>query len=110
MNILKKISFLIFFFLSICFFSCSKDLHFSGISQSAIDVINDGYLIEEYSKDEIAKLIGTPIVQENSGDLWIYHLEKKRGDATFQKTIYNKTLKLKFENNILRSVEEIYTN
>ena len=110
MNILKRISFLIFFFLSICFFSCSKDLYFKGVSQGAIDIINDEYLTKEYSKEEIAKLIGYPIVQENSGDLWIYHLEKKRGDATFQKTIYNKTLKLKFENNILRSVEEIHTN
>ena len=108
MNILKKISFLIFFFLSICFFSCSKDVHFSGISQSNINIINDSYLNKEYSKDDIAKLIGSPIIQEDSGDLWIYHLKKKQGNATFQKTLYNKTLKLKFKNNILRSVEEIY--
>ena len=71
-------------------------------------MINDSYLTKEYSKNDIAKLIGSPIIQENSGDLWIYHLEKKQGNATFQKTLYNKTLKLKFKNNILRSVEEVY--
>jgi len=42
--------------------------------------------------------------------LWIYNLVKEQGNASFKKTIYNKTLKLKFENNILRSVEEIDIN
>jgi hypothetical protein len=55
-------------------------------------------------------IIGTPLIQENSGNLWIYRLEKERGNITFKKSLFNKTLKLKFENNILRSVEEINLN
>ena len=52
-------------------------------------------------------IIGTPLIQENSGNLWIFRMEKEKGNATFKKTLYNKTLKLKFENDILRSVEEV---
>jgi hypothetical protein len=37
-------------------------------------------------------------------------MEKQKGNATFKKTIYNKTLKLRFEDNVLRSVEEVNLN
>jgi outer membrane protein assembly factor BamE (lipoprotein component of BamABCDE complex) len=55
-------------------------------------------------------MLGTPLVTENSENLWIYRTEKEQGNATFKKILYNKTLKLYFENNILRSVEEINLN
>jgi hypothetical protein len=37
-------------------------------------------------------------------------MEKEQGNATFKKSIYNKTLKLRFDENVLRSVEEINLN
>ena len=55
-------------------------------------------------------IIGPPLIKENSDDLWIYRTDKKTGIAAFKKTVYNKTLKLKFEDNILRSIEEINLN
>ena len=99
-------------FLIVCLFcfSCSKDLHFSGISEHNITQISDNYLTKNYSKEEIVEIIGIPLIQEDLDNLWIYRLEKKQGSSAFKKTIYNKTLKLKFENNILRSVEEINLN
>ena len=90
--------------------SCSKELYFSGVSENSLNEIKQNYQSQEYTKENISKLIGSPLVQENSGNLWIYNLVKKQGNASFKKTIYNKTLKLKFENNVLRSVEEININ
>ena len=52
-------------------------------------------------------IIGPPLIKENSDNLWIYRTDKKTGIAAFKQTVYNKTLKLKFKDNILRSVEEI---
>ena len=90
--------------------SCSKDLHFSGVSENSVNQLLDNYLTEEFSKEDVIKLIGSPLVTENSNDLWIYRIEKEQGNATFKKSIYNKTLKLNFENGVLRSVEEININ
>ena len=90
--------------------SCSKELYFSGVSENSLNEIKQNYQSQEYTKENISKLIGSPLVQENSGNLWIYNLVKEQGNDSFKKTIYNKTLKLKFENNILRSVEEIDIN
>ena len=87
--------------------SCSKDLYFSGISENSINQIKDNYLTKNYSKEDITKIIGAPLIKENSDDLWIYRTEKKKGNATFKKEIYNRTLKLNFKSNVLRSVEEI---
>ena len=56
------------------------------------------------------KIIGPPLIKENSDNLWIYRTDKKTGIAAFKQTVYNKTLKFKFEDNILRSVEEINLN
>jgi len=109
-NILKNLSLIFISILSLFFFSCAKDLHFSGISEVSLNQIMDNYLNYNYSKEEISKIIGAPPVQEKSGNLWIYRLEKERGNNTFRKTIYNKTLKLEFENNVLRSVEEVSAN
>ncbi len=89
------------------FSACSKDLHFSGISENRVNQISKDYLKKDYTKEDINLIIGAPIIQEDSGNLWIYRLKKQKGNTTFRKTIYNKTLKLKFEKNILRSVEEI---
>ena len=110
MNIFKKLSKLVFVVTSLIFLSCSKDVHFSGISENSLNQVKENYLTQDYSKEEISKIIGTPLIQENSGNLWIYRLEKEQGNITFKKPLFNKTLKLKFENNILRSVEEINLN
>ena len=110
MNIFKKLSKIVFVATSIIFLSCSKDVHFSGISENSLNKVKENYLTQDYTKEEISKIIGSPLIQENSGNLWIYRLEKEQGNITFKKSLFNKTLKLKFENNILRSVEEIDLN
>ena len=101
---------IIFIIVSLLFLSCSKDVHLSGISEDSINQVSENYLIVDYSKEDITKIIGTPLIKENSGNLWIYRMEKEKGNSTFKKTLYNKTLKLKFENNVLRSIEEIDLN
>ena len=95
---------------SIILFSCSKDTYFSGISETSFNEIKENYQNINYSKDDLKKIIGTPLIKENSDNLWIYRADKKTGIAAFKQTIYNKTLKFKFEDNILRSVEEIDLN
>ena len=107
---LKGYVLVICLFFAIFLNSCSKELYFSGISENSLNEIKQNYQSQEYTKEDIAKLIGSPLVQENSGNLWIYNLVKEQGNASFKKTIYNKTLKLKFEKNVLRSVEEINVN
>ena len=91
-------------------FSCSKDVYFSGISQNSFNEIKENYQKINYSKDDVIKIIGPPLIKENSDNLWIYRTAKKTGIAAFKQTVYNRTLKLKFEDNILRSVEEINLN
>ena len=110
MNISKKFIFLIFLLFSSIVISCSKDLHFSGISENSVNEILDNYRNKNYSKDDVINIIGSPLVTEDSDNLWIYRLEKEQGNATFKKSIYNKTLKLWFDENVLRSVEEINLN
>ena len=110
MNISKKIIFLIFLLFSSVLISCSKDLHFSGVSENSVNEILQNYQNNNYSKEDIINIIGSPLVTEDSGNLWIYRMEKEQGNATFKKSIYNKTLKLRFEANILRSFEEINLN
>ena len=110
MNIFKNLSIIILIVFPFYFLSCSKDVHFSGISENSLNQVTENYLTRDYSKEEISIIIGTPLIQENSGNLWIYRLEKEQGNITFKKSLFNKTLKLKFENNILRSVEEINLN
>ena len=95
---------------SIILFSCSKEVYFSGISETSFDEIKENYQNINYSKDDVLKIIGPPLIKENSNNLWIYRTDKKTGIAAFKQTVYNKTLKFKFENNILRSVEEINLN
>ena len=95
---------------SIILFSCSKDTYFSGISETSFNEIKENYQNINYSKEDVIAIIGPPLVKENTDNLWIYRMDKKTGIAAFKQTIYNKTLKFKFENNILRSVEEINLN
>ena len=90
--------------------SCSKDTYISGISETSFNEIKENYQNINYSKDDVLKIIGPPLIRENSDNLWIYRTDKKTGIAAFKKTVYNKTLKLKFEDNILGSVEEINLN
>ena len=110
MNISKKFIILIFLLFSSIVISCSKDLHFSGISENSVNEILDNYQNKNYSKEDITGIIGTPLVTEDSDNLWIYRMEKEQGNATFKKSVYNKTLKLRFDENVLRSVEEINLN
>ena len=110
MNILKIPFIFIVLLSSILLFSCSKDVYFSGISQNSFNEIKENYQKINYSKDDVIKIIGPPLIKENSDNLWIYRTVKKTGIAAFKQTVYNRTLKLKFEDNILRSVEEINLN
>ena len=110
MNISKKFIILIFLLFSSIVISCSKDLHFSGISENSVNEIIDNYQNKNYSKDDVIKIIGSPLVTEDSDNLWIYRMEKEQGNVTFKKSIYNKTLKLRFDENVLRSVEEVNLN
>ena len=110
MNILKIPLIFVALFSSIVLISCSKDTYFSGISETSFNEIKENYQNINYSKDDVLKIIGPPLIKENSDNLWIYRTDKKTGIAAFKQTVYNKTLKFKFENNILRSVEEINLN
>ena len=110
MNISKKFIILIFLLFSSILISCSKDLHFSGVSENSVNEILDNYQNKNYSKDDVINIIGPPLVTEDSDNLWIYRMEKEQGNVTFKKSIYNKTLKLRFDKNVLRSVEEINLN
>ena len=95
---------------SIILFSCSKDTYLSGISETSFNEIKENYQNINYTKEDVIAIIGPPLIKENLDNLWIYRIDKKTGIAAFKQTVYNKTLKLKFENNILRSVEEINLN
>ncbi len=95
---------------SIILFSCSKEVYFSGISENSLSEIRENYQKINYSKEDVITIIGPPLIKENSDNLWIYRTDKKRGIAAFKQSVYNKTLKLKFEDNILRSVEEVELN
>tara|TARA_B100000575_G_scaffold286268_1_gene282771 strand:+ start:400 stop:732 length:333 start_codon:yes stop_codon:yes gene_type:complete len=110
MKISKKFIILIFLLFSSILISCSKDLQFSGVSENSVNEILQNYQNKNYSKDDVISIIGSPLVTEDSENLWIYHMEKEKGNATFKKSIYNKTLKFRFESNVLRSVEEINLN
>ncbi len=110
MNILKIHKILLALLCSIILLSCSKDVYFSGISEKSYNEIKQNYQKIDYSKEDITKIIGPPLIKENSEKLWIYRSNKKEGIAAFKQNVYNKTLKLKFEDNILRSVEEIDLN
>ena len=95
---------------SIILFSCSKDTYFSGISETSINEIKENYENINYSKEDVISIIGPPLIKENSNNLWIYRTDKKTGIAAFKQTVYNKTLKLRFKGEILRSVKEINLN
>ncbi len=110
MNILKIPLIFLALLSSIILFSCSKDTYFSGISESSFNEIRENYKNVNYSKDDVLKTIGPPLIKEKSENLWVYRIDKKTGVSAFKQTVYNKTLKLKFEENILRSVEEINLN
>ena len=110
MNILKINKLFIAIFCALILFSCSKDVYFSGVSENSFNEIKENYQKINYSKDDIITIIGPPLVRENSENLWIYRIDKKEGIAAFKQNIYNKTLKLKFKDNILRSVEVIELN
>ena len=110
MNILKIPFIFMALLSSIILFSCSKEVYFSGISENSLNEIKENYQKKNYSKDDVIAIIGPPLIKENSNNLWIYKTDKKTGIAAFKQTVYNKTLKFKFEDDILRSIEEIILN
>ena len=110
MNISKKFIILIFLLFSSIVISCSNNLHFSGISENSVNEILENYQNKNYSKEDVINIIVSPLVTEDSDNLWIYRMEKEQGNATFKKSVYNKTLKLRFDENVLRSVEEVNLN
>ena len=109
-NILKIKSFLLIVSLLLVLSSCVNEVHFSGINENKYQKIYENYKTNDYSKEDIINILGPPMVEEDSNNLWIYRMKKEKGNFTIKKIIYNKTLKLKFKNNILESVEEIILN
>ena len=110
MNILKIPFIFLSLFLCSILLSCSKDVYFSGISESKFYEIKENYQKIDYSKEDVKTIIGPPLIKEDSGKLWVYRTVKEKGIAAFKQTVYNRTLKLRFEDNILKSVEEINLN
>tara|TARA_B100000242_G_C42736502_1_gene343661 strand:+ start:237 stop:569 length:333 start_codon:yes stop_codon:yes gene_type:complete len=109
-NIFKINYYLILLFLSLALINCSSEFHYSGLNENKYNKIYENYNSINYSKDEIEKIFGPPMVKEDSGDLWIYRIKKEKGNYTIKKVIFNKTIKLKFNNNILESIEEVSLN
>ena len=87
--------------------SCSKQNYYSGVSENIIDELSLNYQSQKYSKEQVLSKLGTPLIRENNGDLWIYKSSKVYGNETFKKNIYNKTLKFYFSNNILIDFKEL---
>jgi len=106
-NIFKINSFLILIFLSLTLLNCSSEFHYSGLNEKKYNQIYENYKSTNFSKDEIENIFGPPMVKEDSGNFWIYRIKKEKGNYTIKKVIFNKTIKLKFNNNILESIEEV---
>lgn len=109
-NIFKINYYLILLFLSLALINCSSEYHYYGLNENKYNKIYENYNSINYSKDEIKKIFGPPMVKENSGDLWIYRIKKEKGNYIIKKVIFNKTIKLKFNNNNLESIEEVSLN
>ena len=90
---------------SIILFSCSKEVYFSGISETSFNEIKENYQNINYSKEDVIAIIGPPLIKEKSNNLWIYRTDKKTGIDAFKQSFYNKTLKFIFEDNFLLSFE-----
>ena len=86
--------------------SCSKQNYYSGVSANIIEELSLNYQSQTYTKEQVLSKLGTPLVKENNGDLWIYKSSKDYGNETFRKNIYNKTLKIYFSNNVLIDFKE----
>ena len=84
MNISKKFILLIYLLFSFTFISCSKDLHFSGISENSANEILQNYQNKNYSKEDVINKIGSPLVTEDLDSMWIYCMGKEQGNATFK--------------------------
>lgn len=107
MNKLKKISVLIaYLFIVFLNLGCSKNYYYSGVSEDIYNDIYENYKSNNFSKEYISDLIGQPLVKDNGMNLWIYQISKKSGNATFKKAVYNKNIKLYFEDNILINIAE----
>jgi outer membrane protein assembly factor BamE (lipoprotein component of BamABCDE complex) len=107
-NRLKKFNILIgFMILILSTSSCTKQNYYSGISENIIEELLLNYQSEKYTKEQVLSRLGTPLIKESNGDLWIYKSSKGYGNETFRKNIYNKTLKMYFSNNVLIDFKEL---
>ena len=96
-----------FLALSLLISSCAKQYFYSGASENMTQELITSYQSTNYTKEIILESLGSPLVIENNGDLWIYSSSKDYGNETFKKKVYKKTLKLYFLNNILLDIKEI---
>jgi outer membrane protein assembly factor BamE (lipoprotein component of BamABCDE complex) len=87
--------------------SCSNQNYYSGVSENTIEEVSLNYQSEKYTKEQILSKLGTPLIKENNGDLWIYNSSKDYGNETFRNNVYNKTLKIYFSNNLLIDFKEL---
>ena len=87
--------------------SCSKQNYYSGVSENIIEELSLNYQSEKYSKEQVLSKLGSPLIKENNGDLWIYKSSKDYGNETFRKNIYSKTLKIYFSNDVLIDFKEL---
>ena len=69
MNILKIPLIFIALSSSIILFSCSKDIYFSGISETSFNEIKENYQNINYSKEDVIAIIGPPLIKEKSNKL-----------------------------------------
>ena len=98
---------MVFMMLILSTSSCSKQNYYSGVSENIIEELLLNYKSENYTKGQVISKLGSPLIKENNGDLWIYKSSKDYGSETFRKNIYNKTLKIYFSNNILIDFKEL---
>ena len=98
---------MVFMMLILSTSSCSKQNYYSGVSENIIEELLLNYQSENYTKVQVISKLGSPLIKENNGDLWIYKSSKDYGSETFRKNIYNKTLKIYFSNNILIDFKEL---
>ena len=75
-NILKIKSFLLIVSLLLVLSSCVNEVHFSGINENKYQKIYENYKTNDYSKEDIINILGPPMVEEDSNNLWIYKIKK----------------------------------
>jgi hypothetical protein len=86
-NILKKFRFFYLILATFSLFSCSKDIHFSGISEASFIQLNESYLTQELTKSDVIEMLGAPLVTENSETYGFIELKKNRAMQRLKKSL-----------------------